>query len=319
MRRLDEWPVFPLNLMKTSQSIPTNAFTLIELLVVIAIIGILASMLLGAVSKAKSSARIAYCLNNKKQIILAWRMYAESNKDWLVPNQLNLGGGQGRVDRFPYDEFHHPFNWVIGTIDWKLSESNTNINYLTHPHAAALSSDMAGGWKIYKCPEDTYLHPDQRQLGWRERVRSISMSQALGYRYSILKNNRRSGLTLERTGTGSGHAHMKLAEIRHPTEMFVTIDTHPDSISDSVFRIVSHNTYTIWKSSGIPASYHNGGATLNYADGHAEYKKWQVESTKPPVYRDADKMGDHIRNVMRTESDGRDFVWLSQRAPYLEH
>lgn len=71
----------------------TRAFTLIELLVVIAIIGILVSLLLPSLSRAREMARGAVCLSNLRQLSHGWHLYADENRDVSVPGRYAKAPG----------------------------------------------------------------------------------------------------------------------------------------------------------------------------------------------------------------------------------
>ena len=94
-----------------------TAFTLIELLVVVAIIGILASLLMPSLQKARSKARTAVCKSNLKTVGIANILYSDSNDGWFVPNTMNLGNG----DRWAkYSQFRQFNGWDAVSPSWMI-------------------------------------------------------------------------------------------------------------------------------------------------------------------------------------------------------
>src|SRR5437870_877560 len=77
-----------------------SAFTLMELLVVLAIFAILGATLLVAAPRSRLDVQNILCLNGKRQLCLAWRLYADDNAGKLVPNThggQTVGGSGGAV------------------------------------------------------------------------------------------------------------------------------------------------------------------------------------------------------------------------------
>jgi len=78
-------------IMKTSDKLVigktgAGGFTLVELGVVIATLAIMVAVLLPALAGTRPNAQAFQCLENQRQLILAWQMYAQDNNDILPPN-----------------------------------------------------------------------------------------------------------------------------------------------------------------------------------------------------------------------------------------
>jgi prepilin-type N-terminal cleavage/methylation domain-containing protein/prepilin-type processing-associated H-X9-DG protein len=232
-----------------------DAFTLIELLVVIAIIAILAAMLLPSLSKARTKAEGIYCMNNQRQGTLAVLMYAEDNNNRFPPNSSG--------DPTP--------SWVEGNMDWSIGNpDNTNILKILNAKLGPYTRNPG----VYHCPADNF--PVRIYGGYSApRVRSISMN---GFIQGYADWRADGGQSWYPTWC----RYDKTSDVIRPTptDLWVLVDEHPDSINDG-WLITGVTSPDSWID--LPASYHNGACGFSYADGHSEIKKWRAASTVVPV------------------------------------
>jgi prepilin-type N-terminal cleavage/methylation domain-containing protein/prepilin-type processing-associated H-X9-DG protein len=280
---------------KRSRLHRVNAFTLVELLVVITVIGILASILLPTLGKAKARGEGMSCFNNVRQLQLAWLLYADEQHDHLP---YNLGGTANRSSVAPLD----PLNWVNGVMSWELDTDNTNQSLINQ---SSMASYVNHNLKVYKCPSDRALSNVQRQAGWLERTRSYSMNAMMG-----------DAGSLSRTGTNVNNPGYKqfftLTSIPSPSSSFVFLDEHPDSINDGYFLVKMDSYYEEphpwWFD--LPGSYHNKSCPISFADGHVELHKWKDPETYAPALPDAANLPIYLPRTTSRE----DFSWLLQRS-----
>jgi prepilin-type N-terminal cleavage/methylation domain-containing protein len=274
---------------QSDKSVPTlqrRGFTLIELMTVVAIIAILSSILLPALSKAKAKAQGLTSLNNTKQLTVAWMIYADDHNGVLA---YNLGATI--TSNNPPMEL----NWVNNVLDWSTtsptSSDNTNSSKLVETGIGPYASKDPN---IYRCPSDRALSDVQKGAGWSSRVRSYSMNAMIGDAgaYSQGGYNKNNPEYVQ---------FFKYAAIPRPSDIFVFVEEHADSIDDGYF--VNNADYLAWKN--LPASHHDGAGTFSFTDGHGENHRWRRQSTQPLAEPYASRLP-----IKLSPNDIQDFDWV---------
>ncbi len=209
--------------------------TLIELLVVIAIIGILASLILAALSKAKGNGRAAGCLSNMRQFAIAYQMYSSENGGKLTEN-ASPEGNEG-VDTN---------SWVYGSM--KVVADSTNDVPL---HAGQLYPYLSQ-FAVFRCPSDISTG------NGKPRVRSYSANGWTGGTVmETLEEQTPYRVFVKETDFGA----------TSPSGIWVFIDEHIRTLAYGWFQVTMDNSYPFVQ---LPSTRHNNGYCLNFADGHAE-------------------------------------------------
>ena len=247
---------------------------MIELLVVIAIIGILASLLLPALSQAKGKAQSTLCKNNLKQLQLAWEMYAGDNDGRIVPDNIATVAG----DLYSVD------GWVLGNAQRDRTDDNLRKGKLWNYLGAA---------RVYRCPSDQSKVRGRPDL---LRFRSYALEGTLNLSFA----------------DGSVPGAHRLDVLRRdfnaldPANNYGFLDVSEQTIGDGGFGF---GTSSNWRDPDVnwfhgPGERHGNGANLSFLDGHVDSHRWLYTPKRIAL------TGNFIPVNM---ADRRDLGWLLNR------
>ena len=258
-----------------------DGFTLIELCVVIATVAVLAVLLLPALAATHPDSQSFQCMENQRQLILGWQMYAEDNNSLLPPNDYPYLTAFATMTTAGKNSAK---NWVVGTMENGFDVASPSE--LTDPHT--LLSPYITNAAAYHCPADNYIDPFS---GHRVHPRSVSMNSAVGTVWFSSSNyNGGNGAPPLGSAVQGGFlpgaaynanqttwlTYGKMSSFTRPgpANTFVIMDESPITINDDTLAIPALAAPGQTYLTDYPAGNHNGAAGMSFADGHVIIHKW---------------------------------------------
>jgi prepilin-type N-terminal cleavage/methylation domain-containing protein/prepilin-type processing-associated H-X9-DG protein len=236
-----------------------DGFTLMELLVVIFVIALLAALLAPAMASSGMDSAAAKCMSNFRQVSAAWQMYANENMGVFAYNT------QG--------EPNEDFAWIAGGwLNYEGSPDDTDLQDLLGPHAQIAPYIKTAA--LFKCPTDMSLSFGTTGA---PRIRSYSMSQAIGYGLNGQPVGQGQWLPSVYAG-GPWQCYFKESDLGRPapSKLWLLVDENPDSINDAAFAFEmpsgSGGSDTGWID--IATKLHGNACGFGFVDGHAEIHQW---------------------------------------------
>ncbi|MGH7951057.1 MAG: prepilin-type N-terminal cleavage/methylation domain-containing protein [Limisphaerales bacterium] len=284
-------------------------FTLIELLVVIAIIAILAAMLLPALASAKRKAWMAACLDNQRQLALAWIMYADDNGDKVVGFDCN----DISYWRAGYAAPGSPPPKVSKSPPSGLSPVELSNWYIREGYAEAVLFPYAPNPDVIHCPGD---NRSQKIYNGSTEVDACSYSGVDGLnKIDPLHPPKKTGAD-NGTATGLVVAITKRTGLIHPSSRILWVeesDPRGDNYNSWEFLYSSVGNQPQW--GDRVAAFHGPSSSFAFADGHAENRRWLEANTIAFANSTLPYAGATWPFGAPVGNGNRDLVWVKQHFP----